>query len=118
MEGHRLSEDSVLSLLSNFTDQGPKDRNELHRLLREARTAVDDLVKGIAVKGSNPVTVDNILHALMQQAPNEHGQRYVSHVILKYKDFEDRREQKKFLVMLAETWLTYLLYPGIAPSPL
>lgn len=106
--GSRMSIDSVLSILSNFNDEAPKDRNVTHRLIRDARTEVNTHAVGLLVKGK--IRANDLLYALLDNAPTEEGQRYVATTIL-VKVQADPATRKGYLVALAEAWLVHLLFP-------
>jgi hypothetical protein len=108
----RVSIDSVMSILSDYSDEGPKDREVTHRLTRDARLVVRAHAKGFFVK-NNRIAVDGILVALMDYAVDERGQRYVATAILACKHYKTSAERTGFLVTLAEVWLTHLLFPGM-----
>jgi hypothetical protein len=61
MEHSRMFIELVLSILSSFSDDGPKDRATTHRLVRDAKTEIRSCVTGEKFKGN--VLTDILLYA-------------------------------------------------------
>ena len=109
IERPRHSEDSVLSILLKSIHDESKDHHALHWLLTNARTNVNEFVKGhVIVKNqTGSVFADKVLHALVDDARHEYGQRYVSKIILSCKQFQGHEEQTEYLALLANAWFTH-----------
>ena len=112
-EQSKLSEDSVLALLTNFKDDGPDDVTHF-QLLVDAREKIDELVNGDVLykNAAKTIYADAILHALINEAPRKAGQRYVAQSILHCKTFRGREKKREFLLLAAGTWFDHLLSPG------
>jgi hypothetical protein len=107
MMERRVSEESVMSVLRAFKNQGPEDAVAIDFMVRKAERAIDIYAKDVLLH--KEIGVATLLHSLIDLAIDDRGKHYVAYAILAYEREED---PAAFMIQLAETWLTHLLCPG------